>query len=93
MATYRITFRVRPGVRRLLLDVEADEHEQQRHGDWHVLWRYTLVVDRPRRVVVVRVAADDVVAVEQLCGPDRPTVSGGTRGRPRGPSRARSASG
>lgn len=83
MATYRITFRARPGARRLLLDVEADEHEVQRHGGWHVLWRYALVVDQPRRVVVIRVPAADVSCVE--CRP----VSGGDRGRRRDPSPAR----
>ena len=75
MATFRITFRVRVGVRRLVLDVDADEHEAQRHGDWHVLWRYALVVGRPRRVVVIRLPAREVAALESLC-PRAATIRG-----------------
>ena len=67
MPTYRVTFRIHPGVRRLLLDVEADEYEIQRHGGWHVLWCYVLVVDRPRRVVVLRAPGVAVACVERRC--------------------------
>jgi hypothetical protein len=66
LPTYRVTFRPLPGVRRLVLDLEADDLEAQRDGALLVLVRYTVLVLDPRLVVVLRVSAREG-HVECLC--------------------------
>jgi hypothetical protein len=66
LPTYRVTYRPLPGVRRLLVDVEADELDAQRGGATLVLLRYELLVLTPRLVVVLRVLAAEA-HVEPLC--------------------------
>jgi hypothetical protein len=66
LPTYRVTYRPLPGVRRLLLDIEADELDRQRGGATLVLLRYELLVLTPRLVVVLRLLASEG-CVECLC--------------------------
>jgi hypothetical protein len=66
LPTYRVTYRPLPGVRRLVLDVEADDLEVQRGGAALVLVRYEVLVLTPRLVVVLRLAAREA-HVECLC--------------------------
>jgi hypothetical protein len=57
--TWRLTYR--PGAwprAPLVVDVDADEHEE--HEWYHEFWRNTLVVDRPRRVIELRVDRRDL---------------------------------
>ena len=64
---WRITRRggARPGWP-LIEDVEADDFVVEHDGKQLVLYRDEVVVDTPRRVVVLRMDANDVVAVKQL---------------------------
>ena len=66
LPTYRVTYRPLPGVRRFVLDVEADDLEVQRDGATLVLVRYDVLVLQPRLVVVLRLAAHEA-QVECLC--------------------------
>ena len=83
LPTYRVTFRPLPGVRRLVLDVEADDLEAQRDGALLLLVRHTVLVLDPRLVVVLRVSTREAY-VECLCPAstaDRQPVDGDGCGR------------
>lgn len=64
MAIYRVTYRVAPGVRRLLEDVHADRHDV--HSNWHVLSQVSIVIGAPRWTCALRVHASDVTEVADV---------------------------
>lgn len=64
MAIYRVTYRVSPGVRRLLEDVHADRHDVQ--SNWHVLSELAIVIGAPRWICALRVHSRDVVDVRNV---------------------------
>ena len=70
--TWRITRRAGAWPRWLLIeDVDAQDFAVENSGRQLVLYDDTLVVDEPRRVVVRRLDAKDILEIVELCAAER----------------------